>query len=89
MKKIIYVGDDGYMVLGTVSASTKFSNDELKQQYGLADTILRNKDELYIYPAFVDSLDPCCFQFTSTNKNIATYFGKAPKQDTIKKWILK
>ena len=48
MKKIIYVGDDGYMVLGTVSASTKFSNDELKQQYGLADTILRNKDQLYV-----------------------------------------
>ena len=48
MKKIIFVGDDGYMVLGTVSASTEFSNDELKQQYGLADTILRNKDELYI-----------------------------------------
>ena len=48
MKKIIYVRDDGYMVLGTVSASTEFSNDELKQQYGLAETILRNKDELYI-----------------------------------------
>ena len=48
MKRIIFIGDDGYMVLGTVSASTEFSNDELKQQYGLADTILRNKDELYI-----------------------------------------
>ena len=47
MKKIINVGDDGYMVLGTVSASTDLSNDELKQQYGLADTILRNKDQLY------------------------------------------
>ena len=48
MKKIIYVGDDGYMVLGTVSASTDLSNDELKQQYGLADTILRNGDKLYV-----------------------------------------
>ena len=48
MKRIIFIGDDGYMVLGTVSASTEFSNDELKQQYCLADTILRNKDELYI-----------------------------------------
>ena len=55
MKKIIYVGDDGYMVLGTVSASTKFSNDELKQQYGLADTILRNKDELYICSRIIDA----------------------------------
>ena len=55
MKKIIYVGDDGYMVLGTVSASTKLSNDELKAQYGLADTILRNKDELYICSKIIDA----------------------------------
>ena len=55
MKKIIFVGDDGYMVLGTVSASTEFSNDELKQQYGLADTILRNKDELYICSKIIDA----------------------------------
>ena len=55
MKKIINVGDDGYMVLGTVSASTKFSNDELKKQYGLADTILRNRDELYICMKLIDA----------------------------------
>lgn len=55
MKNIIYVKDDGYMVLGTVSASTEFSNDELKQQYGLADTILRNKDELYICSKIIDA----------------------------------
>ena len=55
MKKIIYVGDDGYMVLGTVSASTKFSNDELKQQYGLADTILRNGEDLYICSKLIDA----------------------------------
>ena len=55
MKKIIFVGDDGYMILGTVSASTKFSNDKLKQQYGLADTILRNKDELYICSKIIDA----------------------------------
>ena len=55
MKKIIYVGDDGYMVLGTVSASTEFSNDELKQQYGLADTILRNGDELYICMKLIEA----------------------------------
>ena len=55
MKKIIYVGDDGYMVLGTVSASTEFSNDELKQQYGLADTILRNNDQLYICSKIIDA----------------------------------
>jgi len=55
MKKIIYVGDDGYMVLGTVSASTEFSNDELKQQYGLADTILRNNDQLYICSKIIEA----------------------------------
>ena len=54
MKKIIYVGDDGYMVLGTVSASTKFSNDELKKQYGLADTILRNDKVYYICMQLID-----------------------------------
>ena len=55
MKKIIYVGDDGYMVLGTVLLSTEFSNDELKQQYGLADTILRNKDQLYICMKLIEA----------------------------------
>ena len=55
MKKIITVGDDGYMVLGTVSASTEFSNDELKQQYGLADTILRNGDDLYICMKLIEA----------------------------------
>lgn len=47
-----------------------------------------NKDELYVYPAFVDTLDPCCFQVTSANKNISTFFGKAPKQKTNVKWTL-
>ena len=55
MKKIIFVGDDGYMVLGTVSASTEFSNDELKQQYGLADTILRNKNHLYVCMKLIEA----------------------------------
>ena len=55
MKKIIYVGDDGYMVLGTVSASTEFSNDELKQQYGLADTILRNGEDLYVCSKLIEA----------------------------------
>ena len=56
MKKIIFVGDDGYMVLGTVSASTEFSNDELKQQYGLADTILRSKDQLYVCMKLIEAV---------------------------------
>ena len=55
MKKIIYVNDEGYMILGTVSASTELSNDELKQQYGLADTILRNNDKLYICSKIIEA----------------------------------
>ena len=55
MKRIIFIGDDGYMVLGTVSALTEFSNDELKQQYGLADTILRNKDQLYVCMKLIEA----------------------------------
>ena len=55
MKQIIYINDDGYMVLGTVSASTEFSNNELKQQYGLADTILRNGDDLYICMKLIEA----------------------------------
>ena len=55
MKKIIFVGDDGYMVLGTVSASTEFSNDELRKQYGLADTILRNNDQLYVCMKLIEA----------------------------------
>ena len=43
------------MVLGTVSASTEFSNDELKQQYGLADTILRNGNDLYICMKLIEA----------------------------------
>jgi len=43
------------MVLGTVSASTEFSNDELKQQYGLADTILRNNDQLYVCMKLIEA----------------------------------
>ena len=54
MKKIIFVGDDGYMVLGTVSASTDLSNDELKQQYGLADTVLRIDKVYYICMQLID-----------------------------------
>jgi len=55
MKKIIYVNDEGYMILGTVSASTKLSSDELKAQYGLADTILRNGEDLYICMKLIDA----------------------------------
>ena len=47
-EKIITVGDDGYIVLGRVSVNTSYDTDQLKSQWRLADTILRNQNELYI-----------------------------------------
>jgi len=46
--QIITVGDDGYIVLGKVSVNTSYDTDQLKSQWRLADTILRNQNELYI-----------------------------------------
>ena len=46
MNKIINVNDVSYMILGKVSANTEYSNEQLKAQYSLADTILRNGNEL-------------------------------------------
>ena len=48
--QIINVNDDMYVVRGTVSAQkvTHLSTDELKNQYNLADTVLRNGDTFYI-----------------------------------------
>jgi hypothetical protein len=52
--KIVTIGDDGYIVLGKVSANTNQSSDELKSQYRLADTILRNGNELFICMKIID-----------------------------------
>ena len=48
IKKIINVNDDCYMILGTVSVNTTKTTDQLKSQYSLADTVLRNGDQYYI-----------------------------------------
>ena len=53
--KIITVGDDGYIVLGKVSGNTNRSSDELKSQYRLADTILRNRNELFICMKIIEA----------------------------------
>ena len=53
--KIITVGDDGYIVLGKVSVNTNRSSDELKSQYRLADTILRNQNELFICMKIIEA----------------------------------
>ena len=52
--KIITVGDDGYIVLGKVSVNTSSSTEELKSQWRLADTILRNQNEFYICSKIID-----------------------------------
>ncbi len=55
--QIINVNDDRYVVQGTVSAQkvAHFSTDELKDQYSLADTVLRNGDILYICMKVIDA----------------------------------
>ena len=52
--KIITLGDDGYIVLGKVSANTSYDTDQLKSQWRLADTILRNQNEFYICMKIID-----------------------------------
>ena len=53
-EKIITAGDDGYIVLGKVSVNTSSSTEELKSQWRLADTILRNQNEFYICSKIID-----------------------------------
>lgn len=54
-EKIINIGDDGYMILGKVSANTQYTNDQLKSQYRLADAVLRNGNDLYICMKLIDA----------------------------------
>ena len=55
--RIIDVNDDKYVVCGTVLAQkvTHLSTDELKKQYSLADTVLRNGDTFYICMKIIDA----------------------------------
>ena len=47
--KRIAVNDDLYVICGTVLAEkVTISMDDLKKQYSLADTVLRNGDTYYI-----------------------------------------
>ena len=47
MPQIVTVNDNRYEVLGTVSANSDYSPEQLKQQWN-ADTVLRNGDTLYV-----------------------------------------
>ena len=52
--KLITVEDTRYYVLGTVSVQSGYSPDELKNMYGLADTVLRNGDMYYVCMKLID-----------------------------------
>jgi hypothetical protein len=55
--QIINVNDERYVVRGTVSAHkvTNISTEDLKKQYSLADTVLRNGDIFYICMKVIDA----------------------------------
>ncbi len=48
MKKIIYVNDDIFFVLGTASVEVTTDTEKLKKQYSHADAVLRNGNVYYI-----------------------------------------
>tara|TARA_B100000131_G_scaffold257150_1_gene252062 strand:- start:209 stop:394 length:186 start_codon:yes stop_codon:yes gene_type:complete len=48
LPKFIDVGNDKYVVLGTVSVDSGYSTDELKNMWALADTVLRNGNKFYV-----------------------------------------
>ncbi len=54
--KFITVNDDMYVICGTVLADkvTNISTNDLKKQYSLADTVLRNGDTFYICMKVID-----------------------------------
>ena len=54
--QIINIKDDRYVVRGTVSADkvTHLTTEELKNQYSLADTVLRNGNILYLCMKIVE-----------------------------------
>ena len=52
--QIVTADGEGYIVLGVVSANTSYDTDQLKSQWRLADTILRNQNEFYICMKIID-----------------------------------
>ncbi len=53
--KIIYIKDVAYLVLGTVSTSTGYSTDQLKQMWALADTVLKNGNIFYVCSKIIEA----------------------------------
>mgnify|MGYP001346381745 FL=1 len=52
--KLISLGDDRYLLRGTVSAHTHFSTEELKKQYR-ADIVLQKGDKFYLCEKIIEA----------------------------------
>ena len=52
--QIVTIDGEGYIILGRVSVNTSYDTDQLKSQWRLADTILRNQNEFYICMKIID-----------------------------------
>ena len=46
--KLIFVKDELYIVLGKASVKVTKDTEKLKEQYSLADAVLRNGDKYYV-----------------------------------------
>jgi len=55
VKKVIHVNDDLYIVLGTASVKVTKDTEKLKEQYSLADAVLRNGKKYYICMKTIDA----------------------------------
>ena len=53
--KIITVGDERYMLLGKASVDCGYTVEELKTQWRLADTVLRNENKWYICSKLIEA----------------------------------
>jgi|TARA_R100000742_G_C4239764_1_gene59668 hypothetical protein len=55
VKRLIHVNDDLYIVLGTASVKVTKDTEILKEQYSLADAVLRNGKKYYICMKTIDA----------------------------------
>ena len=53
--QIIAIGDERFMTLGVVSVDCGYTTEELKTQWRLADTILRNENKWYICSKLIEA----------------------------------
>ena len=54
--KLINIGEDRFYVLGRVLVDNcRYTTEDLKVMWGLADTILRNKDQLYVCMKLIEA----------------------------------